>query len=269
MNDSFMAAMNRKLEEMVAREKTLRKDLSDLIAVSPLAGFCDRHHVNLAYDDKSSWEASMRAKKAVLVPVVCKECAQEAAEATIQARLKSFGVPSDILHSRFDNWVPGNPSQVAVPEVCHEFATKVRRGFLILLGSYGTGKSHLAAACLRHFKTGVFTKQSTLLSDLRTTYRDNKAQNPIEKCKKAGLLVLDEMGVSAGGRDEFPMLHDILDYRYTEKKPTILTGNISRDEFKQILGERLNDRLTQATYKIYQLTGESHRARRKDDYFAV
>jgi len=120
---------------------------------------------------------------------------------------------------------------------------KIRRGFLLLLGEVGTGKSHLAAALMLDFKRPVFIKQSELLQKLRLTYRDRHAEDPIALCRQADLLVLDEVGVSAGGRDEFPLIHDILDYRYGELLPTCLTGNVGVRELTDMLGERMIDRL--------------------------
>jgi DNA replication protein DnaC len=144
----------------------------------------------------------------------------------------------------------------------------VRRGFLILLGGVGLGKSHLAVGVLRASGAGLWVKQADLLRRLRATYRDDKADDPIEPCKTASLLILDEMGVSAGGKDEGPMLYDILDHRYCAIVPTVITSNLDWETLAETLGERLADRLREATYRVLTLAGRSRRSERRKDYFA-
>jgi len=216
---------------------------------------------------ESSEAVSIQSPKPVAKYEECKECANERQSEEQRERLRKQGVPSNLLHATIENWnAPGNDSRLIVDKA-REFAAK-RRGFLVLLGAdKGTGKTHLAVAVMRQFKNGRFIKQSTLLHELRRSYSDKAAQDPIETCKRVGILVLDEIGVSPGGRDEFPMLHDILDHRYGEKLPTVLTSNLDFDGLKEVIGERIADRLKEAAFSIFHLTGPSHRASRKDDYF--
>ena len=120
----------------------------------------------------------------------------------------------------------------------------------------------------RTFQNGLYVTQAGLLGRLRRTYRDDDAIDPVAQCKKAGLLVLDEMGLTSGGRDEFPMIHEILDYRYGERKPTILCGNITIDQLKQIVGDRMMDRLTECAFAILDFGGPSHRKDGRERYFS-
>jgi DNA replication protein DnaC len=110
-------------------------------------------------------------------------------------------------------------------------------------------------------------KQSQLLRMLRDTYRDKAALDPVEACQGAGCLLLDEIGLSAGGKDELPLLHDVLDYRHGEKLPTIITGNVSPEQLRDIIGERLADRLKQSAFGILLFSGKSNRPAAKDRYF--
>jgi DNA replication protein DnaC len=71
------------------------------------------------------------------------------------------------------------------------------------------------------------------------------------------LLVLDELGVSTGGRDEFPALYEVLNHRHGEELPTVLTTNVPIEQFVEAFGDRIADRL--ATARFCQLKGESWR----------
>jgi DNA replication protein DnaC len=218
----------------------------------PTRSKCNEFH----YDGPGGWKPVYGS---------CPQCE----EAEMQGWLCSAGVPAVNLHCSLENWTPGDEAEKQHLAGCKTFAEEVRKGFMVLLGPVGTGKTHLAVGIMRGWEgsKSVFVKQSTLLRQLRATYGDKSAADPIPKCQSAGILVLDEMGLSGGGKDELPMLSEILDHRYGAKKPTILTSNCAWDELREILGPRLADRLKEAAFKVLVFSGESHRAEQRDNYF--
>jgi DNA replication protein DnaC len=243
----------------------IEAELGPWLKTQPQSLPCPRHPNFIRALDaaKSEWHAS-GSFRAAYQP--CPLCAKEAATAREHARLHEQGVPSNLLNATLDNWTPRDDQERAHLEVVRAFL-KVLRGFLILLGDVGVGKSHLAVGVLRICRYGRFVKQSTFLRQLRDTYRDRQAEDPIEAYQKAELLVLDEIGVTSGGRDEAPAIYEVLDYRYGERKPTILTANVSWDELKGILGNRMSDRLREAAFRILEFGGPSHRGEARDGYF--
>jgi DNA replication protein DnaC len=80
------------------------------------------------------------------------------------------------------------------------------------------------------------------------------------------LLVLDDAGLSAGGRDELPMLHEILDYRYGRKLPTVVTSNLPWDELRNLFSERMEDRLRQCSFEVLTFSGPSYRSQLRNQY---
>jgi DNA replication protein DnaC len=182
-------------------------------------------------------------------------------------RLLSQGVPPALVHCAFDNWRPRNDSERQHLELVREFA-RVRRGFLFLLGPVGTGKSHLAVSIMRAFSSALFVRQAQLLRQLRQHYHNDAVANPIAGAQGAGLLVLDELGVSSGGRDEQPMLDEILAARYERRLPTVVTSNLAWNAIAAALGERLEDRLRESTFRVLVFEGGSHRANRRAACFA-
>jgi DNA replication protein DnaC len=192
----------------------------------------------------------------------CTKCTQIAEN----LELKKHGVPENLIHASFENFLPDGEVEADHVEVVKSFCAKWR-GFLIMLGAFGTGKSHLAAAALRVRTNGWFVKHSSLLYALRETYRDKSAFDPIERGQSARLLVLDDVGLSAGGRDELPMLHEILDYRHCEQRPTIITSNLPFDNLAGVLGDRMGDRLRESCFRVLTFTGSSHRREARERYF--
>jgi DNA replication protein DnaC len=207
----------------------------------------------------------------------CSECRAIEREAFVQRHLRYCGVPEVLLPCSLENWTPENEKEAENLEKVKEFV-KAKTGFLFLLGPVGCGKSHLAVGVMRcfhdsfdrygeHVPKRLFIKQSTLLGRRRETYRDSSASNPIAECNDMRLLVLDDAGLSAGGRDELPMLHEILDYRYGRKLPTIVTSNLPWDELRHLFGERMADRLGQSSFAVLTFSGPSHRSQLRDQYF--
>jgi DNA replication protein DnaC len=192
----------------------------------------------------------------------CSKCIEDAQ----LVRLSGFGLPENLIHATFENFSPDDEADAGHVEVVKSFC-EAKRGTLVMLGGYGTGKSHLSAAALRTFGKGWFVKNSTLLNSLRDTYRDKLAFNPIERAQSARLFVLDDAGLSAGGKDQLPLIHEILDYRHGERLPTIITSNLSWDGLTGVIGERMSDRLRESAFRILNFTGKSHRREARQRYF--
>src|SRR5262245_13499228 len=85
-------------------------------------------------------------------------------------------------------------------DTAYEFAQKPE-GWLILLGGYGCGKTHLAAAIANYVisqgKPATFVVVPDLLDHLRSTYGPNTPvsyDRRFEEVRSAPLLILDDLG---------------------------------------------------------------------------
>lgn len=258
MTDQTTNEFEAELEQTIARARRLT---AEVLAALPSNGPCPQHPgIILARDDRQSFAN----RQLVLEP--CPRCVAIQAAEREASRLQRMGVPRNLCGATFENWNPTGEHAEGNRAKARQFAD-VRRGFLLLLGDLGTGKTHLAVAILRGFKSGLFIKQSELLRRLRATYRDKAAVDPVDEAQDAACLVLDEVGLSPGGRDELPMLHDILDHRHGNQKPTIITGNVAFDELSQIIGERMADRLRESCFAILNFGGASYRPEARKRYF--
>lgn len=259
INDVEVNNMQDEIAERFKRASGTREERIQWISSLPLECPCEIHLGEMRPLQK---EASYYNNEATYGD--CPVCAFP----IVSEKLHSRGVPGCLMHASLDNWTPSSEQEKEHLEKCREFA-KMDRGFLLLLGGVGSGKSHLAVGIMREIGKGYFVKQSTLLRSLRETYKDSKAADPVSKCQESRLLILDEMGISAGGKDEFPMLSEILDYRYSEAKQTILTSNLDRDGLAALLGERIGDRLRECAFAILSFGGASHRRNAREKYFTM
>jgi hypothetical protein len=70
----------------------------------------------------------------------------------------------------------------------------------------------------------------------------------LDACQQADLLVLDDIGRLQDGRDAEGVLHEVLDYRYNYRKPTIITVNKPEAQLAEFLGSAIFDRLEEGRF---------------------
>jgi DNA replication protein DnaC len=119
-------------------------------------------------------------------------------------------------------------------------------GWLLLEGTYGCGKTHLAAAVanarLEREDNVLFITAPDLLDHLRTTYgptSDIGYDEMFDKMRNVRLMVLDDLGVENPSPWAQEKLFQLLNYRYNQRLPTIITTNTDLD----LLDPRIRSRL--------------------------
>ena len=146
-----------------------------------------------------------------------------------------------------------------------EFADRPE-GWLVLLGSCGTGKTHLAAAIgnrrLELGEPAVFIVVPDLLDHLRASFSPNSEttfDELFESVRQAPLLILDDLGTQTSTSWATEKLFQILNHRYMNRLPTVITTNVPLDE----LGDRLASRMADPELSIVvSMAGtDLHRAR--------
>ena len=102
--------------------------------------------------------------------------------------------------------------------------------WLVLSGSYGCGKTHLAAAIanqrVQEGHPALFVVVPDLLDHLRATYAPGSPvpyDKRFEQVRNAPLLVLDDLGTQSATPWAQEKLYQILDYRYNARLPTVIT----------------------------------------------
>jgi DNA replication protein DnaC len=149
-----------------------------------------------------------------------------------------------------------------------EFAERPE-GWFVLLGSFGTGKTHLAAAIgnrrLELGQAAIFVVVPDLLDHLRATFSpssETRFDEFFESVRRAPLLILDDLGTQTTTPWATEKLFQILNDRYMTKLPTVITTNVPLDE----LGARLASRMSDPELSIcVSLAGPDWRAARDSD----
>lgn len=163
---------------------------------------------------------------------------------------------------------------------------------LVLQGNRGSGKTYIACAIINDYNSTaavpelqirrILKERDNLYSkkeftaikspckfisemDLFALYYENynycKTDGPLEEFKSARkLLVIDDVGSANYDRNRMQSMYlNIVDYRYSECLPIMLTTNLTRKELCEFLGNRVFDRLKACCYFIDLTSPESRR----------
>ncbi len=138
---------------------------------------------------------------------------------------------------------------------------KSGKTWLLLSGDVGTGKSIAAAYALKHAieaapygAKSAFRRASGVV---RMSAFDEGARE-LEFLKSASMLVIDDLGTEHATSWGQSLIHEIFDTRHDDRRRTIITTNIKREQLKAALGDRLSDRIAQDG-KVVCLEGKSMR----------
>lgn len=183
-----------------------------------------------------------------------REAASARAHAIRQAMADSL-IPPRFADRTLASYAATQPGQRVALAVCKAFAEawpekRAAGSSLVLTGSPGTGKTHLACAIggaviREHLASVKFATVARLLRYIKDTYRKDSTigeQDAINHLIDPDLLIVDEVGIQVGSEHEKLLMFEVLNARYQELRPTILISNLDAGELETFLGHRVMDR---------------------------
>ena len=122
------------------------------------------------------------------------------------------------------------------------------RDWLLFTGTFGCGKTHLAAAIanerVAQGAPALFVVVPDLLDHLRATFNPSSAvsfDKRFEEVRRTPFLVLDDLGTESATPWAREKLYQIFDYRYNARLPTVITTANQVDEIDPRLATRMLD----------------------------
>ena len=136
-------------------------------------------------------------------------------------------------------------------EKLHTEGSRYRGTGLYLTGGVGSGKTHLAAAtALEIVEQGipvVALRSVELYQRIRATYERGALLDEMalmQMLTESGLLMIDDLGKERPTDWTLEKLFDVIDRRYAEKKPVLITCNYTDTELIERLVGGRGDRKT-------------------------
>ena len=151
------------------------------------------------------------------------------------------GIKKRFRQRTFERFIANTPERriwlKAAKEYADHFPEKLDAGEgMYIEGNYGTGKTHLAAAiALQLIEAGVpvICKTSIdLLTDIKRSFdsHDISEDSVLRAYKEVDLLVIDDLGKEQVTEWSISTLYNILNDRYEDMRPTIITTNFGSDD---------------------------------------
>jgi DNA replication protein DnaC len=171
--------------------------------------------------------------------------------------------------------------RISVPDAVTEWAKlgSTAQG-LYLAGPVGSGKTHAAWVAVskwcavagvvpagagrseddyyggsRFGPTVVFARMVDLLDDFRP---GNASVQRVRDCQNAKLLVIDDLGAERPSEWTQERLYSVVDHRYANCLPLLVTGNVPPAKLAEQTGDRVASRLAEMC-RVVPMTGADRR----------
>ena len=185
-------------------------------------------------------------------------------------KLMGDGGVGERFRSRSFATFQATPATKPAVDLCKRFCAAIRRDpkvpGLLLKGSYGTGKTHLAVSILRETAEagipGMFLVVPDLIAKMLASFdaKDGKAGALVETAKSVPLLVLDDLGAENPKPWVVELVYVLINHRYEHMLPTIITTNYDGKQLDAVFGRRIVSRLAEMTVPV-NIRAEDYRMR--------
>lgn len=164
-------------------------------------------------------------------------------------KLRRLSNLSAFSGSSFEDFDPSVHGTVHAFEEAMSFAQDPSHRWLVLSGPVGVGKTHLAVAIAQyaieqHTMNAYFAAVPDLMDHLRSAFAPGATEGydeRFEEIRNAQLLVLDDLGTENATPWAQEKLYQIINHRYIERLPTVITTNVDLRKIDDRIASRMLD----------------------------
>lgn len=168
---------------------------------------------------------------------------------------------SAVVPSRFA-WAELEQIEPAVRPELEEWAAHPDGRNLVILGAVGTGKTHAALAAARARVLAGAELKFLPVVELLDHLRPGGPEGALWNLCEVDLLVIDDLGAERPTDWTAERLGALINRRWMEERPTVVTTNLERPALTEALGERAYSRLTGNGTLALRLSGNDRRKAR-------
>jgi len=197
-------------------------------------------------------------------------------ELLITKNIKSSGMGKLIERQSFDNFslkgLDGEDLEKMKETVskAREYAKlfPTRRGNLLLIGTTGTGKTHISTAIAKEIiHQGfdvLYDSIQNIISDFETDkFKSGYGQNEriSDKYLECDLLIIDDLGTEFDTQFSSSTVYNLLNTRQNRGLSTIISTNLSAKELAGKYEGRICSRIIGSDYEVLSFRGSDYRIR--------
>ncbi|WP_343154273.1 DNA replication protein DnaC [Buchnera aphidicola (Aphis aurantii)] len=194
----------------------------------------------------------------------------------MQRVLGRSGIRELYLNCSFENYKIEHEGQRKALKAAKRYAEEFNENIasFIFSGRPGTGKNHLASAIgnylILHGKSILLVTVADLMSNMKGTFSGSSnitEENLLHNLSSVDLLMIDEIGMQTESRYEKVIINQIVDRRSSSKRSTGMLSNLNHKGMKNLLGERVIDRMRLGNSLWLNFEWESYRQYVKGDEY--
>jgi len=173
-----------------------------------------------------------------------------------RVKLEQYSNLGTLKRLTFDNLIPqgmsgyqSNQQQFQMAyDAAKTFAAEPK-GWFVLIGHSGCGKTHLAAAIanerIEQRKPALYKTTPDLLDDLRATFNpehETPFDQSFDMLRNAPLLIIDDLGAQSSTPWAKEKLDQLLNHRHSQQLPTVVTTSTPVEQLDDRISSRLSDK---------------------------
>ena len=197
-------------------------------------------------------------------------------ELLVMMNIESSGMGSLIDKQSFDNfdlsWYSDNKDNydrmARNLTIAKRFVDDFGKGCsnLLLIGTTGTGKTHVSTAIARAIISRGFDVLYDTVQNIVSEFENDRfhsgygeVERRSDKYMECDLLILDDLGTEFVNQFTVSCLYNLINTRQNRGKSTIISTNLSSDELAGKYDGRIYSRIIGSNYKVLLFSGKDHR----------
>lgn len=155
-------------------------------------------------------------------------------------------------NSTFSNWNKSESSRKVI-EVCKNYYTNFNQNYsenigMILNGGVGIGKTYAVSSIANELINDEISVICVSINSLLRRFKDNYSNGisenvVLKEISEVKLLIIDDLGTEQSSEWFNTIFYEIIDNRYRQDKPLIITTNLTIDQIEKKYHARITSRI--------------------------